>query len=69
MRHRLSASDLSRSRKELYRGLVAGSASDPLVKQLGRSLSVELGARFGLLEQLSELEMRWPSKTGLSEHA
>ena len=26
-------SDLSRSRKELYRGLVVGSASDPLVKR------------------------------------
>ena len=31
------SSDLSRSRKELYRGLVAGSALDPLVKQLGLS--------------------------------
>ena len=26
------SSDLSRSRKELYQGLVVGSASDPLVK-------------------------------------
>ena len=32
------SSDLSRSRKELYRGLVAGSVSDPLVKRLGWSL-------------------------------
>ena len=32
------SSDLSRSRKELYRGLVAGSASDPLVKRLGWSM-------------------------------
>ena len=30
--------DLSQSRKELYRGLVAGSASDPLVKRLGWSM-------------------------------
>ena len=29
------SSDLSWSRKELYRGLVLGSASDPLVKRLG----------------------------------
>ena len=32
------SSDLSRSRKELYRGLVVGSASDPLVKLLGWSM-------------------------------
>ena len=32
------SSDLSRSRKELYRGLVVGSASDPLVKRLGWSV-------------------------------
>ena len=32
------SSDLSRSRKELYRGLVLGSASDPLVKLLGWSV-------------------------------
>ena len=31
------SSDLSRSRKELYRELVAGSASDPLVERLGLS--------------------------------
>ena len=29
------SSDLCQSRKELYRGLVVGSASDPLVKRLG----------------------------------
>ena len=32
------SSDLFRSRKELYRGLVAGSVLDPLVKRLGWSL-------------------------------
>ena len=32
------SSDLSRSRKELYRGLLVGSISDPLVKRLGWSL-------------------------------
>ena len=32
------SSDLSRSRKELYRGLMAGSISDPLVKRPGWSL-------------------------------
>ena len=32
------SSDLSRSWKELYRGLVAGSVSDPLVKRLGWSM-------------------------------
>ena len=31
------SSDLSRSRKELYRGLVVGSASDPLMERLGWS--------------------------------
>ena len=54
------SSDLSQSRKELYRGLVVGSASDSLVKTArlvggGGSLPVELGARFGLLEQLRVL--------------
>ena len=32
------SSDLSRSRKELYRGLVVGSTSDPRVKRLGWSV-------------------------------
>ena len=32
------SSDLSRPHKELYRGLVVGSASDPLVKRLGWSV-------------------------------
>ena len=37
--HRLPGSkDLSRPRKELYRELVVGSASDPLVERLGWSL-------------------------------
>ena len=33
------SSDLSWTRKELYRGLVVGSASDPLMVRLGRSSS------------------------------
>ena len=43
------SSDLSQSRKELYRGLVAGSVSYSLVERLGWSMeeihSVEFGAR------------------------
>ena len=34
----LQFGDLSRSRKELYRGLVVGSASDPLAQRLGWSV-------------------------------
>ena len=52
------SSDLSRSRKELYRGLVVGSALDRLAGRLGRSLSVELGARLELLDH-SEFSLTW----------
>ena len=45
------SSDLSRPRKELYRELMMGSASDPLMEQL----PIELGARLELLEQLRVL--------------
>ena len=38
LRNLPQSSDLSRLRKELYRGLVVGSASDPLVKRLGWSV-------------------------------
>ena len=51
-------SELSRSRKELYRELVMSSALDPLVDRLvdgGGSLALELGVRFRLLEQLTWL--------------
>ena len=42
-----SGDDGSRSRKELYRGLVVGSASDPLVKGLGWSI-VEIRSQWNL---------------------
>ena len=60
LRNLLGTSDLSRPRKELYRELVVGSASDPLSKRRGwrgggDPLSLELGARIELLEQLRVL--------------
>ena len=60
LRNLLGSSDLSRPRKELYRELVVGSASDPLSERHGwttggDSLSLELGARIELLEQLRVL--------------
>ena len=51
LRNLLGFSDLSRPGKELYRELVVGSASDPLSERL----SLELGARIELLEQLRVL--------------
>ena len=46
-------SDLVRPRKELYRRLVVGSASDPLSERHGGGdlLPLELGTRIELLEQ------------------
>ena len=64
LRNLLESSDLSRPRKELYRELVVGSASDPLSERWGWTarldgggdpLSLELGARIELLEQLRVL--------------
>ena len=59
LRNLLGSSDLSRPRKELYRELVVGSASDPLSVRRGWTAeeirSLELGARIELLAQLRVL--------------
>ena len=57
LRNLLGSSDLSWPRKELYRELVVGFASDRAVKLDGGGdpLSLELGARIELLEQLRVL--------------
>ena len=55
---RTALRDLPRPRKELYRKLLVGFASDNLVDRLvdgGGSLALELGDRFRLLEQLQVL--------------
>ena len=58
------SSDLSLSRKDLYQGLVVGSASDPLVKQLGWSVEEEVRAHWnwapgsGFLSN-SEFSLTW----------
>ena len=60
LRNLSGSNGLSRPRKELYRELVVGSASDSLSSAVrldggGGPLPVELGARFGLLEQFQVL--------------
>ena len=59
LRNLPGSSGLSRSRKEPYRDLVVGSTSDPLgsdrLVDRRSSLVLELGARFGLLEQFRVL--------------
>ena len=63
LRNLPGSSDLSRPRKELYRELVVGSASEPLSERRGAArldgredlLPLELGARIELIEQLRVL--------------
>ena len=59
LRNLPGSSDFSQSQKELYQELVMGSASDPVMDRLGwlmvEVLALELGTRFGLLEQFQAL--------------
>ena len=70
------SSDLSQSRKKLYRELVAGSASDLLEKRLGWSLEENRSLRNWVPGTSipnnspgDSLETRWHSTTGLTERA